>query len=461
MTEPASPSVPDWEWHLCAARREVRALRFSGALKALDMCERLRPGHMPALLLRAGVLFRSGEVEAARLEFERVLSFEPCNVSAHHGAGLALHACGDRAGALAAFRKAVTLDPGAWRSWQSIADITPDEPERRGAIAAVAGTLLGICETGRQPPHILKETARALVSAGRRADALRLLQDQSGTFPDKGLVQGLIAGVHYAFGAFYKAARHQFAALSQTPRLPAAARKPDFEVGGAPDVLRKLFGLFEAGGFHPFLMAGTLLGFLRSGAPLTHDRDIDIGLVRGDGNGADPVEYIRAHPGLILPHSARPGDRYIGLALDGIATDIFVFDRHPDGFVCGFSSLPGDIQWRHAPFELGQRRFGEQVFRIPDPAASYLAECYGPGWQVPDRGFASALSSPALYQTDPHAIAYLALARARTSLLTGDATKAYALLGQIPLQALKPALADELTECFAAHRAAPADEPEG
>jgi hypothetical protein len=72
------------------------------------------------------------------------------------------------------------------------------------------------------------------------------------------------------------------------------------------------------------------------------------------------------------------------------------------------------------------------MFNVPDPAETYLAECYGPGWHIPDPGFASAISSPALHNTSPYAIAYLALARACICLLTGNGEKAAALLQQIP-----------------------------
>ncbi|WP_321489132.1 hypothetical protein [uncultured Hyphomonas sp.] len=198
------------------------------------------------------------------------------------------------------------------------------------------------------------------------------------------------------------------------------------------EVLLTLWTLLEAEGFRPFLVAGTLLGLFRSGGLLAHDRDIDIGLLRGDAAGRDPIDFIRTHPQLILPHAARPGDRYVGLTLEGVAADIFLFDRTPCGMVCGFSRLPGDIQWCHTPFRLRNMRLGEHDFRIPDPAETYLTECYGPSWRVPDPGFASALSSPALAGTSPNAIAYLALARARSCLLAGNPEKANSLLRQMP-----------------------------
>ena len=460
MAKPSPPPNLDWEWHMRAARRHLQENRPDAALDSLAECGRLRPGHIPTQIARAGALFRCGDHATALKQFTRIISIEPCNVAAHHGAGLALHAVGDRTGALAAFRCAVSLDPTAWESWQSIADITPDEAERLDAVQAAANALRTLCERGALSQHILRQAASALVCAGQGQASVHLLQSGLSCFQDQTLAHALIAGAHYSLGQFEAAARHQAHALPRSSGQ-AAAGAPSFEPGRALAALIMLTRRLEAGGFRPFLAAGTLLGFVRSGGPLAHDRDIDIGLMRaGDGAG-DPVDFIRAHPGLLLPRSVRPSDRYVGLTLDGIAADIFVFDTTPDGLVCGFSDLPGDIQWQHAPFRLKARRFGDHTFRIPDPAATYLAECYGPDWQMPDPGFASALRSPALHKTSAYAIAFTALARARKCLLAGNARKASALLCQIPPAAMPKSLSTDLSNDLAAYRSAHRTMPGG
>jgi len=456
--EPPSAPLPDWDWHMRAARLHIREGRPAAALEALEACGRLRPGHVPTQIAHASALLRCNQPGSALEQFERILSIEPCNAAAHHGAGLALHACGDRAGALDALRRAVSLKPDAWESWQSIADITPDEAERSGAVQAAARGLVALCERKAPSLNMLRQAVRALVCAGRGTAALDLLRSWSDCPDDHSLAQSLMAGVYYSIGQFEAAARHQALALPENPGQPPAVR-PAFAPARALATLVKLVSIFEGGGLQPFLAAGTLLGFIRQGGPLAHDRDIDIGLMRANTDAAGPVDLIRAHPDLILSRSARPGDRYVGLTVDGIATDVFIFDLHPNGFVCGFSDLPGDIQWRHQPFGLRQVRFGEHVFRIPDPPAPYLAECYGPDWQVPDRGFASALSAPGLYQTDPHAVAYLALSRALKCLLAGDGTKAHALLRQCPQAGLAPSLAGKLAGYPATYPARQPGEP--
>jgi len=436
-----------------AARRHLREKRPDAALEALAECERLRPDHIPTQTARAGAVFRCGDHAAALRQFRHILSIDPCNVAAHHGAGLALHAIGERAGALAAFKCTVSLDPGAWDSWQSIADITPDEAERLKAVHAAAYALRTMCERGTPTRHLLRQAVSALVCAGQGQASVDLLQSGLSCFEDKTLVHALIAGAHYSLGQFESAVRHQAHALPSSSGQTGAGL-PGFTPDRALAALLKLTRRLEAGGFRPFLAAGTLLGFVRSGGPLAHDRDIDIGLMHTASGAGDPVDFIRTHPDLLLPRSARQGDRYIGLTLDGIAADIFLFDATPDGLVCGFSGLPGDIQWRHAPFRLKTMRFGDHTFRIPDPASTYLAECYGPDWQMPNPGFASALRSPALHKTSPHAIAFTALVRARTCLLAGNARKASALLSQIPPMAIPDPLSTDLSNDLAAYRSA-------
>lgn len=325
-------------------------------------------------IAHASALFKGGDTDAACEAFNRVLGCDPCNVAALHGSGLCLHKRGQRDPAIALFRQAVALDPAAWACWQSIADLTSSEAERRRAIDQAADILLAASRGSTSSATILHKAVPALVCAGRSAQARQLLLEHMPRFDDLAQAHALLAGTFYADGQFESAAYHQWLALQQTPAQPPGPGPSAIEPDRAMDVLLRLCAHLEAGGFRPFLMAGTLLGLVRSGSVLAHDRDLDIGLMRGNG-GEDPVEFIRKHPDLLLPHAARPGDRYIGLTVDGIAADIFVFDEMSAGMVCGFS---------------------------------------------------------ALYRTSPYAIAYLALARARTCLLAGNLNKAAALLQQLP-----------------------------
>ena len=97
------------------------------------------------------------------------------------------------------------------------------------------------------------------------------------------------------------------------------------------------------------------------------------------------------------------------------------------------SSLPGDIQWRLRSFRLTTASYGGRNWTIPSEPEHYLSQSYGPGWQTPDRCFASAISSPALYNTDPFARSYYAIVRACRARAAGHLSKASALLRQSPI----------------------------
>ena len=70
---------------------------------------------------------------------------------------------------------------------------------------------------------------------------------------------------------------------------------------------------------------------------------------------------------------------------------------------------------------------------LPEPAGQYLSGLYGDMWQSPDPGFASVISSPALFAVSPYVRAYYSVARARKYRMTGQHAKADALLAQSPI----------------------------
>ena len=63
----------------------------------------------------------------------------------------------------------------------------------------------------------------------------------------------------------------------------------------APDILKKLSGVFQGLGMSPFLVSGTLLGHIRDKGIIRGDYDIDIALLDGDAGKAEDFkrEIIR------------------------------------------------------------------------------------------------------------------------------------------------------------------------
>ncbi len=427
---PASAST---EAHLRLGLSHLNAGRAAAALAPLRQAVSSAPGDLQARHALASALMRSGDPAAALSGFESLLAEAPGHAGAAFGRGLALHALGERDAALGAFRLITECEPLAWKAWVSVADITPHEAERRRALDAAADVLTQTAAVPGASPALLAAAADALIAARRPAKAAALLQPRGGPVSGAPIPSRQLARAFCHQGRFSEAFGEACRLLAGAASIPAAHPLPAFSPGAATEALTDILDILSASGVTAFLAAGTLLGFQRGNGPLAHDRDIDIGVIRDPGGGPDIAGILRAHPRILLPRIARPGDRYFGLRHKGVAVDIFVHDRAGGSLTCGFSDVPGDIQWRLSAFEPARANYGGRQWAIPGNPEHYLAETYGPDWQVPDRGFSSAVSSPALFRTDVHARAYYAVMRARTAQLCGDREKAQALLRQSPV----------------------------
>lgn len=402
-------------------------------------------GHCPAFQKQASLpeqvshhtaarWLRTGAADRALDAFNELLSRSPSDARSLHGRGLALHALGQTEEALRAFRAASIADPKAWAPVASIADITPDETERTCALNRHADILVCRCTDASAGADLFNRAAGALADAHRHVDLALFAQRYKARFKDAARAYDWRARASYELGEFSEALAWKRAALRLTQVERASVPPPlAFEPETALHALIDLSAVLEQAGLAFFLAAGTALGMIRSGGPLSHDRDIDIGVFREHAAGPDIAAILRTHPRLMLARGARPGDRYFALRHKGIAFDIFVHDKAGAGITCGFSDRPGDIQWRFSRFSLRPCTSAGRTWLLPHPIDRYLAESYGPDWRVPDKGFASAISSPSLCGVDIRVRAFYAAARARAALLAGNISKARALVRQSPL----------------------------
>ena len=428
-----------WQNHLRAGWRLLAAGRPDDALPCLVAANRLCPRHVPVLSALGAALLRSGEPGPALACFDQLVRRDPADGRAHHGRGLALHALADRAAALVAFRQCVTCLPDGWRAWQSLADITPDEDERIDAIQRAADSRLRLCSGGLGRPRDYADCVKALLDARRGHEAVAFIRHNAPRFGAAAAVHDQLSHALYETGQYRAALMHKQSALSRgRPDRSCSLAPTAFGPGAALRALAGIAEILDAAGLRHFLAAGTLLGVHRSGRPLAHDRDIDVGVLADGKDGPDLARVIREHPGLLLARGARPGDRYFALTFRNIAVDMFLYEPCGDGLQCGLGRLTGDVAWRFTRFTVKSAVFEGRTWNIPDHPERYLAETYGPRWRIPDPDFASVLSSPALYAVDPHVRALYALSRAYTCRLKGNEARARALLSQSPLPVVLP-----------------------
>ena len=108
--------IPEGEGEAYTRFQEGSRLLDSGnahaAVVALERARELEPdkGSIREALARA--YFRSQRVEAARVEFEKVLELDPVNDYAHFGLGMCLLRKGDRAAARGHLKIATIMRPG-------------------------------------------------------------------------------------------------------------------------------------------------------------------------------------------------------------------------------------------------------------------------------------------------------------------------------------------------------------
>lgn len=162
---------------------------------------------------------------------------------------------------------------------------------------------------------------------------------------------------------------------------------------GATRALLDLKADLDAGGFSFFLISGTLLGAVREGRVLQHDKDIDVGI---------PAEVDLAAMAAHLRSTGRFRIRPLpvqtvvrAIHANGTSIDLF---RHwlEDGRMVHQGQK---AKWWNTPFTLKPRDFLGTTFQVPSNPELYLAENYG-DWKTPATDFDTVVDTPNMTVTD-------------------------------------------------------------
>ena len=102
------------------------------------------------------VALQKGELQEAEAKFRHALKLQPNAPVAQHFLGIALEKEGDMEGAIAAYQKAVELDPGDWNSRQSVSRLKPPEaPAQNSSVTDLASSSVG--KIGEDDPTRISE----------------------------------------------------------------------------------------------------------------------------------------------------------------------------------------------------------------------------------------------------------------------------------------------------------------
>lgn len=143
-----------------------------------------------------------------------------------------------------------------------------------------------------------------------------------------------------------------------------------------------------------FLISGTLLGCIREGALLGHDKDIDIGVWHTTNYRALKLAFQKSGLFYILPSSNKK--LLVVRHVNGIAIDVFIHEQNNEG--CWHYG--GKCKWLNTPFKLKSHQFLGTSYMIPENHDQYLTENYGDDWRLPKIDFDSALDTPNMHIVD-------------------------------------------------------------
>jgi hypothetical protein len=199
---------------------------------------------------------------------------------------------------------------------------------------------------------------------------------------------------------------------SESDKKEEQEKPKTFNVAAATWALKDLAQIMNARNLKYFLVSGTLLGYVREGKLLDHDKDIDVGLIGWENQyemcmalqetGLFTVasEFLRGHKSYYIPirHNAT-----------GMWIDVFIYHMIDGKLVTGVDFFFGYRQtFAFTPFDLKEIDFMGVKMYAPDDAELNLAENFG-NWRVPDPSYISHLESPST--VNKGSLAYMLTAR--------------------------------------------------
>ena len=225
---------------------------------------------------------------------------------------------------------------------------------------------------------------------------LALVPDHPDALPDYGGLLQLRGDLPAALDVFRRALMVR---LRQPSRLLSAPPRPSFATAENTALLWQTLAQLAEAGIHAFATSGTLLGLVREGGLLAHDKDLDLALPYGEL--AQAHDCLVAHGWMpdrmnrffLTPHAYQ----HDGL---GVTLDLFgvIIEPSSTAMVSGIwlkglpwewqrvSEVPGPIRLRQIYQNAGL------VWALEQPEV-LLEAIYGPEWRIPDPDFDAVIAA--------------------------------------------------------------------
>lgn len=136
-------------------------------------------------------------------------------------------------------------------------------------------------------------------------------------------------------------------------------------------------------GMRPFLVDGTLLGAVREGDFIPHDKDIDLGVFAELYHPRVVAEFRRAGFVAIRQYGRLDRGYEIRFKRHRIKLDVFLY--YLAAGVRFHASWPkaGPIRYTYPAFDLAPIRFQDREYMAPADPEAFLVRKYGPDWRQP------------------------------------------------------------------------------
>ena len=430
--------------HLSAGRPDAAEQCYRKLLAA-------DPGNADALNMLGILAGQQEDYRSACRLIRKAIRIHPGQPSYYSNLGLALRGAGKLEDAVAAFRKAIALDPGLAQAHNNLGSTLKRSGDMEAAIAAYREALR-LNPDYRDARHNLAEL---LLREGQLEEAGDLIGQAPRPGPEDPDLQRLQGQLLMERGE-YDAARQVLAnALLAIARTRPPLRPSPEQPAGALDrqlarqALLDLKHILDKAGVEFFLRGGTLLGCMREGDFLAHDKDVDIGVFETIGKD-DLMQLIKASPQFSLHPDPHAQDNRVSFSVQHVNTTGFDIYFHSD---CGDHYrvecfMPGQSFTRtFTKFTLKPVEFAGGMYLVPDDHDRYLTELYG-DWRVPDPYFDSMVSARNLDPGSEIISTCYAYIRIGTALQQQDAKRAAAYCTQVlerfPDDAIIPVVQDWL-----------------
>lgn len=364
--------------------------------------------------------------EAAHL-FARAIVLRADYTSAYYNLALALQSSGETEKAASVYQRVVAMEPNHAEAWNNLGILQ----HAKGALKEACDHYKRAIAANPQVESAGANLASALRSLGDREGAKAAFDDVLARNPRDPLANYVLAQIDYLAGDATHSTEKLILALDEmieNPRwlghaAPVVGHVPHFDIARYRQAFEAVVERLAAAKIDFSLLCGTLLGAIRDGDFIRHDKDMDFG-----------IEASITPAMLDAALSADPRfSRITDLSEDNVlpsywfddysAIDFFRLYRENDTLWYGLKWRGNLVQWRHQPFGYRAFTFLGVPVKIPDDPERYLRECYGENWRVPDPYFA-AWASPNIVGGYPPVCRCIAYANIFKASWSGDRTRA-------------------------------------